>query len=596
MLTRNNQIETRRAPATVAPKTYDPEARTFEAVISTGAPVQRKDAKGVYTERLDLTSINPVSLIGIPVLVDHNPDFNSHVGTITAARFESGKLIAAVRLTSDPSADSVARKIADGILIAMSLGYSVGSWTETVSNGQRVRTAGNITVVESSLVSTPADRGAKIRKDSTMEPTIETKPLTPDAGVIAHRAAVRDIAKRSGLDATWADNSIDSGAEIGTIKAAAHDAMLARSQTIRVQQSGPSNDDPVILLQRRIEGLHAFTTGAAPKPESREYAHETLSDHVRSMLAEKGISTRGISKAEMFQRAAMHTASDFSALLTGVGNRSLLPSYEAARSPLVKLFAKQSRTDFRAAFNLRISEMGTLQKVSESGEIKSVGLTELSNSFLLDTYAGMFTLSRKALINDDLGAFTDSSRAFGQAAAQTEALLMVALLESNPVMVEDGKALFHIDHGNLSAAGTIIDIDPLSDARKALRKMKGLDGKTPIAVTPRYLVVGAENETDAERQLTDVTAGSTDEVNPFSGSKIELLVDPRLADLPTPAWYLGGDPAQVPCLAYAVLGGAEAPTIEIQNLFETLGTSVRAYHDFGVGAQDWRGLYKNPGF
>ena len=28
---------------------------------------------------------------------------------------------------------------------------------------------------------------------------------------------------------------------------------------------------------------------------------------------------------------------------------------------------------------------------------------------------------------------------------------------------------------------------------------------------------------------------------------------------------------------------------------DILGTSVRAYHDFGVGAQDWRGLFKNPG-
>jgi hypothetical protein len=40
-------------------------------------------------------------------------------------------------------------------------------------------------------------------------------------------------------------------------------------------------------------------------------------------------------------------------------------------------------------------------------------------------------LSRQAVINDDLGAFADSNTAFGRAAAQTEADLLVALLTAN---------------------------------------------------------------------------------------------------------------------------------------------------------------------
>lgn len=587
------RLETRRAPAQLTPKTFNEKDRTFEAVISTGAPVQRKDSRGVYFERLDLSSIDPATLIGIPVLVDHDPSFANHVGTITAARFESGNLIASVKLTSDSSADTVARKIADGILNAMSLGYSVGSWVESVSNGQRVRTAGNITVVESSLVSTPADRGAKIRTKELPMPNelIETKPLAPDAGVIAHRAAVRDIAKRSGLDATWADTQIDSGVAIADVKAAAHDQMIARAATITVRQVGTSGDDPEIILGRRVDGLVSHVTGATPKPESREFAGLRFSDHVRDALQANGVSTRGMANEELFKRAAMMTVSDFPQLLSGVGNRVLLPSYQANRSPLIKLFAKQSRNDFRAASSLRISDLGELKPVTESGEIKSVGRTESSTSYLMDTYAGMFSLSRKALINDDLGAFADSSRAFGQAAATTEAKLMVALLESNPVMAEDNTALFHTaKHGNLGTAAAIA-VASLSAARKALRDMKGLDGKTPIAVTPKYLVVSSDNETLGEQVLAAIQPSTTADVNVFSG-KLELLVDPRLA---AQTWYVAGEPSQTQCLAYAVLNGNEAPTVEVSNLFDVLGTSVRAYHDFGVGAQDFRGLYKNPG-
>lgn len=592
MLTRNSQIETRRAPASVSPQSYKADSRTFEAVISTGANVQRRDATGPYTESLDLSAIDLASLKGVPVLTEHSSgDFNAHVGTIESARFVQGNLVANIRLTSASNADVAAQKIQDGVLHSLSIGYSVSQWADgkDPQTGSRVRTAKVWEIKEVSLVAMPADKGATVRNQNMETQTEIIKPIVPD--VIAHRALVRDIAKRSGMDANWADTQIDSGNEIASIKALAHDAMMSRSQTIRVQPIGNSGDDPAVILQRRIDGLHSKTTGATPKPEAREFANDSLSDHVRSMLESSGVSTRGLSKIEIFQRAA-NTVSDFPALLTGVGARTLLPAYEASRSPLVKIFAKQSRNDFRANYNLRISEMGSLSKVSESGEIKSVGRSELQTSYLIDTYAGMFTLTRKAIINDDLGAFTDSAKAFGLAAATTEAMLMVALLESNPVMQEDNTALFHAaKHGNLAAVPSIIDTINLSIARKALRDSKGLDGKTPIAVAPKYLIVSSDLETMGEQALAILQPTKTADVNPFGG-KLELLVDPRLAQK---TWYLAGDPSQIACLSYAVLGGAEAPTVEIQNLFDTLGTSVRCYHDFGVGAQDWRGLFKNVG-
>ncbi|MGR9188237.1 phage major capsid protein [Rhizobium leguminosarum] len=43
----------------------------------------------------------------------------------------------------------------------------------------------------------------------------------------------------------------------------------------------------------------------------------------------------------------------------------------------------------------------------------------------------MFGISREAPINDDLDAFSDTLRAFGQAAAQTEADLIADLLLDN---------------------------------------------------------------------------------------------------------------------------------------------------------------------
>jgi phage major head subunit gpT-like protein len=133
----------------------------------------------------------------------------------------------------------------------------------------------------------------------------------------------------------------------------------------------------------------------------------------------------------------------------------------------------------------------------------------LPESYALDTYGSLFALSRKAIINDDLGAFRDWGTAAGRAAAETEAGVLWSLLSQSsgagPVMGEDGKRLFHADHGNLAASGAAPAETTLSAARLALRSMKGLDGKTPIAAAPAFLVVGPALETAAEKLLASIT-------------------------------------------------------------------------------------------
>lgn len=199
----------------------------------------------------------------------------------------------------------------------------------------------------------------------------------------------------------------------------------------------------------------------------------------------------------------MHTTSDFPALLQGVGRRTLLASYTAAASPLKALARQGVRSDFRSGSALRLGELGTLQPVNESGEIKHVSRAESQESYALDTYAALFSISRKALINDDLGAFNDWAQAAGQASASTEAALLFNLLTQSggagPVMSGE-KRLFHADHKNLLQAAPI-DVESVSAARLALRQQVGVDGKTRVNIVPKYLVVGAELETHAEQFL-----------------------------------------------------------------------------------------------
>lgn len=581
----------------IAPETFDAETREFEAVASTGADRILPDTqRGSYIERLDLSAVDPAALVGKPVLDGHRQSGSENVvGVIVAARREGSDIVVRVRLSAAPDVESVRTKIAEGVLTDVSIGYGVKKRTQSVENGKRVVTI-QPEIVELSVVPIGADASAKIRSLPSMTIETEDQPGTAaNDNAVQTRAAIRKIAASAKLSPEWADEQIDSGVDVVAVRAAAFEAMTtAKTPAISTHTANPANDDPAIILRRRTDALNARVNGTAPADDARQYFADGLVDHARAMLTGHGISTVGMDREQILTRA-MHTTSDFPQLLTGVGNRTLMPAYQAAESPLKRLARQALHNDFRTASRLKLGETGALGKVSESGEIKHTTRGEAAEGYALDTYGSLFSLSRKAIINDDLGAFRDWGIAAGRAAAETEANLLFALLTQSsgagPIMGEDGKRLFHADHGNLAGSGATPGVDSLTEARKALRFMKGLDGKTPIAATPKFLLVGPELETIGEATLAAITAATTDDVNPFGG-KLELLVEPRMTG---DDWYIFTDPAQLAVLEYAYLSSAQGPQMASREGWDVLGMEFRVVLDFGCGAIDYRGAFRNPG-
>lgn len=183
----------------------------------------------------------------------------------------------------------------------------------------------------------------------------------------------------------------------------------------------------------------------------------------------------------------------------------------------------------------------------------------------------------------------------GRAAAEAEATQLLNLLTqasgAGPIMGEDGVRLFHASHGNVGTGGGLSAPDGmamLDEARLSLRKMKGLDGKTPVNAVPKYLLVGPEQETAAEQLLAQIAAATIGDVNPFSG-RLTLLVEPRLTGN---QWYVFADPAVMPVLEYAYLASAPGPQLSSRDGWEVLGREFRVVLDFGCGAVDWRGAYR----
>lgn len=411
-----------------------------------------------------------------------------------------------------------------------------------------------------------------------------------DVNEIVETAGTFDAAKDVLIDKMSAVRNGDKPSPIG-----------ARAPT--VGKAGQTFDNPEFLSQAIEGALYARMSGKPADGAARDLMGRSLLDLGVMVLQARGERVSWANKDRLAARIMMEAASptvglhstfDFPTLLTGAGQRILLDSYKAAESPLKAIARRRDAADFRAISTIRLSETPMLEKVGEGAEIKYGTRTETKEGFKVETYAKIFGLTRQAIINDDLNAFSDSGRAWGQGAAQTEANLLAALFTANTgngIDLDDEAPLYTTDRGNKSASGTIIDVTNLGLARKAIRETKGLDGVTPISVTPKHLVVGPAKETEAEQALAAIAAAQVSDVNPFSG-KMNLHVEPRLTGN---AWRLFADPSEAEVIVFGHLNGQSGPIIETRDGWNVLGTEFRCVLDFGCGITGWRGTYLNPG-
>jgi Mu-like prophage major head subunit gpT len=591
--------------ATLAPATADPDARTVEVIWSTGAPVRRRDIAGQYIERLSLApeAVDLSRLEGASVLDAHRQTAVRDVlGSVRSAAVDGKRGTALIQFSARPEVEPVWQDVLAGILRHVSVGYSVEDWAESAEKGARVLTAVRWTPHEISLVPTPADPGAHIRMETEMTDTTTT-PAPPEAPKTETRAEanaeIRSIARIAGLDQSWIDGQIDGGADPDTARRAAFEALAKRSAlAIRTEQvrveMGESQDDPALRARQMGEALYARINPRHELSEpARRYAYSTPVDMAKELLTLRGESTMALSPASLVTRA-LHTTSDFPIILGDTVGRVLRDAYQAAPSGIRRLGRQTTARDFRAVNKIMLGEAPLLEKLNEHGEIKAGTMAEAREAYKVETWARKIGITRQVLVNDDLGAFADLARRMGQAAAETEARILVTLLEAgsgNGPTLSDGKTLFHADHGNKAGTGAAISDATLSAARLALRTQKGIEDRT-IRVTPRNLLVPPALETTAEKWLASIAPATAADVNPFSGA-LSLVVEPRLSS--ATRWYVTAEPGEIDGLEFAYLSGAEGPQVESRSGWDVDGVEIRVILDFGAGFIDHRGWFMNAG-
>ncbi len=256
----------------------------------------------------------------------------------------------------------------------------------------------------------------------------------------------------------------------------------------------------------------------------------------------------------------------------------------------VKDFKPQSRVLLGSAPELRTVLEGAEYEYGAIDEDKAV-------PYAVQKFGRMVQLTWETLVNDDLDAFLRMTQAMGQAALRVEAdnIYNTFLQNSgNGPLMQDAKALFHADHGNLAASASALDADALGAARVLLRRQTALGGGV-LNLVPRFLLVAPEHEQAAETLLAaaarSMSQGSDNALVPAWLAKLELVVEARLDE---DACYLLTSPDNVDTLERAWLEEDDGPKIEEEDGFAVDAKSYKVRHVCGSRWLDWRGAVKLP--
>jgi len=361
------------------------------------------------------------------------------------------------------------------------------------------------------------------------------------------------------------------------------------------------------LEDERDKFVHAATHGLLmrvggrvedPAPGAEEFRTMSLFELAKRCLKRAGVLAEG-SKSEVIQRAFTHTSSDFPQILQNVVNKQLVDAYTELPTTYQLWTRKATADNFKELKRVWLGNAPKLTQIPEGGEYKEITLGEAGESYAIGTYGAMFSITRQAIINDDLDAFQRIPRLFGAAAKRTVNETVYAILKNNPTMA-DGKTLFHADHGNEGTAGAIGE-DTFNEAIQKMSEQKDLSGEAILGIMPRFLIVPPALKTTALKWLKSTalpqSGMSSGIFNPFQ-NVAEPVVEPALsaaAGGSDTAWYMAADPRMVDTIEVAFLGGNEEPRVESQKGFEVDGMRFKVSLDFGAKAIDWRGLFRNVG-
>lgn len=589
-------------------------------------PVDEEDpwveVLGHRSDEIDLSRLND----GAPVLLNHGASKTEEsalrsIGKTVRAWVQDGRGYVEVKLSRRAGMEGLLQDIQDEIVQNVSVGYQILERT-LVSHKEGMPDEYRVTKwlpMEVTLCDIPADatvglgRSIDINGDKEMEQRTDEAVVTqPAVDVDAIRSAakadavkqerqrasdIRVAVRSAGLDMSYADELIDGDVTVDAARAQVLEKLAARTESAPISSRADIFTAVDETETRRSLMTEAVLYRANPSVKlsdgARQYAGLSMIDIAKECLDARGVKYRGMDRLQIVSRA-FEGNSDLPNVLANVANKSLRQAYESSPRTFTPWARQTTAPDFKLMSKVSLSDAPALEKVTENGEFKRGAVTDGKETYQLATYGKIIGLTRQAIINDDLSAFTRIPAMFATAAANLESDTVYGILTANAALA-DGVALFQAaTHLNYTSSGTVISIDSLGVAKKLMRLQK-TPKNVVMNLTPKFLIVPAQIENVGWQYTTpEYNAATAATVNPFRG-QLQLIVEPRLDASSGTAWYMAADSNMVDTIEYCYLEGQNGVYIETRQGFDVDGMEIKARLDFAAKAIDYRGLYKNVG-
>lgn len=645
--------------------TVDAKARTVEVVWSTGAKVLRSNwMDGQFYEELDM-SPKAIRLDrlnnGAPFLANHDGyDVARTLGVIESARIENGKGIATVRFAraeDDPEADKVFRKVADGIIRSVSVGYRIHRVEKIVTEGEKIPTMRVVdwTPYEISAVALPADAGAGFRSDvptndceitftrdnqernqmteEELKRQAEAEALkrsqevkaAADAAVLAERermTSIRSAVRAGKLGDEVAEKMITDGLTVDKARAFVLDEIAKRSEAhvtepahVTAVEGGDARDKFVRgatawLLSRTGDVAERAKKAGAKGFENLEldpgeFRGMSLFDLARESLERSGVKTRGLSRMDLIGKAFTHRSggysgtSDFPVLLENVMYKTLLGSYAVTPDTWSRFCKVETVADFRDSNRFRTGSLTSLDSLDENGEYKNKAIPDgEKTSINVATKGNIVAISRKLIINDDMGALSDLMMKLGRAARLSIEEDVYALLAENSGLgpTVGANPFFHSSRGNVNASASAIGVAGIDADRVVMEAQRDINSNEYLNLSPSILLV-ASGQYAAARVLNnsayDHDSTKLQKPNAVQGLFRDIVSTPRLSGTRR---YLFADPSVAAAIVVAFLEGqGQGPMLESDEGWRVDGTEMKVRMDYKAQVFDPKAALTNAG-
>lgn len=606
----------------------------------------------VSPEAIDMTRLESGNA---PVLDNHRVygGLESQIGVVTRAWLDGGEGLATVRLSARDDIAGIVSDIRDGIIRNISVGYSVQRYQIDQTTGEiPIYRAIEWRPHEISFVTVPADAGASTRSapsdqggmpcvftraqartttpetampnaidaapaanraaegaadtatttaTTTETPVVETPTQATPAEQAVRSAEIVELAARHGFSdraAGW----LREGRTVDQVRALILDARATADEArggnvnrveLAIDEADKQRGAATDSLLARAMIVNPATKSRYAMDGANPFRGLSLAEVARRSLERGGVRTDGMSKMEMIGRAFTQSTSDFPIILEAAMHKALQAGYAIAADTWQRWCARGTVPDFRVNNRYRVSSLGNLDALTELGEFVNKTIPDGEKATIkAGTKGNIINLSRQAIINDDLSAFVGLAAAQGRAAARTIEADAHAYLASNP-LAQDGVALFDASHGNVGTAAAP-SVTTFDEGRQKMAKQKDVGGNDYLDLRPA-IWLGSVNYGGLARVTNDAqydpdTANKLQRPNSVRGMVRDVIDSPRIADA---VWYLLADPTEAPVIEVAFLEGEDTPFLDVQDGFSVDGARYKVRLDFGIGAIDYRGAYRN---